>query len=207
MNTAVDPIGDLARYLTAQTPGPLDPAPLVPLLARAWSDLGGDSEESTWSSKLSRIEDPVWEPPILRFDLERHGATVLGSTRAAVHTWRVDVARRTASIEESRRRQVTKMDKRLDAKALPDELLSLIESGADDPRLVWNQDRSEARVVISKAVPMTFKQTTEGRRKRFTDALLERAVARGWPEGGGYTFARTKGPRPSPRNSTEVDPG
>jgi hypothetical protein len=49
--------------------------------------------------KLSRMKDATWNPPILEFTIERHGGTALGSTRASLQRWEInmDCERRVAS--------------------------------------------------------------------------------------------------------------
>jgi hypothetical protein len=37
----------------------------------------------TGQKLLGRMEEVVWEPPILSFTVERHGGTVQGSSRAS----------------------------------------------------------------------------------------------------------------------------
>lgn len=47
---------------------------------------------------LSRMEQIVWEPPVLTFVIARHGGMVLGSTRAELQHWAVDLNKMTAEI-------------------------------------------------------------------------------------------------------------
>jgi hypothetical protein len=37
------------------------------------------------------MEDLEWNPPMLSFIIERHGAMVLGSTRAENQRWEIDM--------------------------------------------------------------------------------------------------------------------
>jgi hypothetical protein len=113
---------------------------------------------------------------------------VLGSKRAEVHTWEFNTVTRTLTRCTSGRRQTKKADPRLDTEALADELVRLIESGANDRRHAWNPDRDQVRVLMDEAIPMTNRQTTQERRKRFAKAMRERAAIRGWPEVQRYTF-------------------
>ena len=60
-------------------------------LAGCWRRIEGyDSEEMT-ANKLGRIEKAEWHPPVLVFVIERHGGTALGSTRAVLQSWLVNV--------------------------------------------------------------------------------------------------------------------
>jgi hypothetical protein len=71
------------------------------LLAVCWHDLDGADQTGMDGGKLiGRMEAVSWEAPILTFKIERHGATMCGSTRADVYTWRVDVNAGTAETDE-----------------------------------------------------------------------------------------------------------
>jgi hypothetical protein len=70
------------------------------LLQDCWSELSGSSQTSMEAYKLSRAEKWDWTPPILSFQIARHGATVFGSTREHLFTWRINVISRTAAVEE-----------------------------------------------------------------------------------------------------------
>jgi hypothetical protein len=179
MSTAFE---DLAKYLHARPSGPVaNERELVRLLAAAWEDLDGSYEQSTTADKLGRIEAPTWDPPVLRFDLERHGATVNGSTRAAVHEWQVDTEARTATIVLERPRQLSQTAARVDVEAIAADLVDKIVDRADDPRLVWNRDRSDVRVKLGDSLPAgAFKQTMAGRTKRLRLALVAELTTRGW---------------------------
>lgn len=60
-------------------------------LAACWVDIEGSNEQGMDDHKLHRIENPRWDPPYVIFELERHGATVAGSSRAEVHRWHVNI--------------------------------------------------------------------------------------------------------------------
>jgi len=40
---------------------------------------------------LGRMEEVLWSPPDLTFSIERHGAAALGSSRAELQEWMIDV--------------------------------------------------------------------------------------------------------------------
>src|SRR5947208_12462125 len=52
---------------------------LVRLLQGCWHNLQGSGETRMAAWKLERIEQVRWDPPVLSFVVERHGAAVLGS--------------------------------------------------------------------------------------------------------------------------------
>jgi hypothetical protein len=158
-----------------------DRATLGILLSAAWRDLDGSGEEGTTGTKLgSRVEKPVWDPPHLLFLLERHGPTVMGSSRANVHHWSVDVDAGTARIVGRSHRQLHPMDPRLNVPGLADELTALVNSRVDDERLDWSPDRTQVKFNISVIVPKTNQQTTTSRRRRLSEALEPRLNQIGW---------------------------
>jgi hypothetical protein len=89
----------LKRILSAMEPGAIaETAEVERLLAGCWDDLGGVDEGGMQGYKLlNRMEDVVWRPPVLSFVIERHGGTVMGSTRAELQHWSVDVDERTTA--------------------------------------------------------------------------------------------------------------
>src|SRR5207237_966444 len=101
----------LCNFLSSLAPGPVeDVSTLERLLEAAWASLGGETFERTYAEKLvGRIESPRWEPPALLFELERHGATSMGSSRAALHTWAVDIRSHDAVVVRESHRQVRQM--------------------------------------------------------------------------------------------------
>ena len=50
------------------------------VLASCWHNLNGGEEGGMEGHKLkNRMESVMWNPPLLEFDIERHGATVNGA--------------------------------------------------------------------------------------------------------------------------------
>lgn len=84
---------ELLAYLASVPAGLIaDTATLEVLLASCWKQFEGSNAEGMAGYKLrGRMEDVVWHPPSLRFMIERHGATVLGSTRAARQEWNINI--------------------------------------------------------------------------------------------------------------------
>jgi hypothetical protein len=176
-------IADLERYLAEGPEGPVpDLDTLAGLLASCWHELAG-SRESRMSGRklLGRIESAEWRPPVIDFVIERHGGTALGSSRAEVQRWSVDVAARTAARSSAGRRQVRPMQMRLNVRPLADELAHLIASRAPDPRLKWSRD-GRVTVRIGKVLPedSAVKQTLLGRRRRLRNQLEQKLAERGW---------------------------
>jgi hypothetical protein len=149
---------------------------LVELLSAAWHAIDGSSDGAMAAYKLKRIEHPAWNPPMLEFDLERHGATVLGSTRAHVDHWRVDTRLWTAAVVECKIRQVHPAAKRWDAGEAAREIAAAIREGRTDERLQWMDDGA-VRVLTPNFMPSGTRETTAG---RLTEQNPWRATSSWW---------------------------
>ncbi len=165
-----DPIQRLQAFLNEQDPGGVDRKALMEHLGPAWPTLEGGDETAMDSRKLDRIEEPMWSPPILSFEIERHGAVVAGgSTRGEVQMWEVDMVNKTVSVVRTRVRQLRPMAARLDLKAMADEIVAVIESAGEDASLVWSPDHRTVKIKIGEIIPaeLTFKETLTSRRRTF----------------------------------------
>jgi hypothetical protein len=76
--------------------------PLAALLAGCWREFAGGDPERICAGKLYRMETVRWHPPVLSFTMERHRAMGVGSTRAELQNWRVNLDRKIAQCERSR---------------------------------------------------------------------------------------------------------
>lgn len=150
-------------------------------LARSWEELSGEVGNMEGSKVIGRIEHVTWSPPILTFTIERHGGTVLGSVYAATQYWTVDIANGTASLEPGESRLVGARERPLRIEPLTEEVVKLVVSGKDDPRLKWHS-ASKVRVLISKILPKgpTAQKTLIGRRRRLARAIEESLSIHGW---------------------------
>jgi hypothetical protein len=182
----------LREYLNGLGPGPHDgTTDLERLLVKVWDMLGGDESGMTGQKLVGRIEHVEWYPPMLSFLIERHGGTVLGSTRAGVQRWSVDLDRQTATCKLSGHRQVCPMARRVDVGPIADEIAESILVGEADERLTWLGE-GLVRVEAGKIVPANsgYKQTIQGRRQRVKEAVIERLTGSGWNHLGRNTFGR-----------------
>lgn len=177
-----DRFSQLSGYLSGQQPGPLpDQNSIAKLLAAVWEDLSTSDQTKMTADKLWRMESPTWEPPHLRFVIERHGAMRGGgSGRAELHTWEVDVERRAATLTNEGRRQIVPMDARFDVRPIVAELVEAILVGNNDQRLKWNADGITVQLIPEAIVPATNQQTTAARRKRLRACLTEALAPHGW---------------------------
>ena len=132
---------------------------------------------------LGRMEDVTWDPHILTFKIERHGGTVMGSSRAEFQRWKVDVNKMTVGYEISGHRQIHPMVKRLDVRPIAEEIVQLILDKKEDERLKWKQDRVTINIGKIKELEAgsALPQTLAGRRKRFRTVVDELLVEKaGW---------------------------
>jgi hypothetical protein len=179
-------IEQLRRFLARISPGsvsPVDRAELVHVLGYCWDSLGGSREQAMAEYKLDRMEAPSWNPPVLSFTIERHGATVMGSTRAEKQHWSVNVDKGIAEQYAEGYRQLTPKDSNFDAKPLADELAGIILRGGKDDRLEWSATGS-VRLLTGEIIPAGIKRTIEGRKKRLIDEVDKRLAPKGWTRRG-----------------------
>jgi hypothetical protein len=196
MHDAESPRLDRLRsYLASIPAGPITELGELPnLLATCWGDLhGGDFEAMAGHKLHNRMEDVTWDPPVLSFTIERHGGTVLGSSRATLQRRDVDVVEGSASCMEVGHRQLRPMQPRLDVAPLVEEIAGLIVAEQEDRRLTWDAE-GQVRVLIRYILPSgsAVKQTLAVRRKRFRTALEERLCEAGWEECGLYQYRQGK---------------
>ncbi len=174
---------DLVNYLKSLAPGPIsDTARLEELLAICWVTFDGGKQEGMSGDKLyGRMEEVIWKPPILSFIIERHGGTVLGSTRADLHTWEVNVQEWSASLNTGKYRQLRPRQERVDVRPTAKDIIDSIVNHREHDNLKWNKDNS-VRVLISSVFPTgsAVNQTLRGRRRRLQKILDEELNTLGW---------------------------
>lgn len=183
----------LLEYLESVPVGSLDDVgALEGLLSQVWGDFeGGDKEGMTGDKLPGRMEKANWNPPVISFEIERHGGIVLGSSRAEIHSWRVDVANYTATIEGIGRRQIHPIQQRLDIDPLADEIANAIKSRQDHQGLKWTKT-GDVQVFTAMVLPAAVKQTMADRKKRLYAAIDSRLTPDGWERNRSYyRFRRT----------------
>ena len=183
---------ELRNYLNTLEPGPVEETThLERLLAEVWDDLGGDNGGMAGHKLIRRMEQVEWHRPILTFLIERHGGTVLGSTRAELQRWSVHLDRGTATCVRVSSRQLLPLAERVDVGPIADEVAHMIAGGEADDRLRWLGD-GRVRVVMVRIFPERsgYKRTVQGRRRRLREALIERLGPRGWGHLGRNTFGQ-----------------
>jgi len=91
----------LRDFCAALPPGPVaDVRTLEPLLAAVWHTLPSDDPSMERYKLLGRMEAVAWDAPVLNFRIERHGTIALGSSRASIDAWTVDIDQMTTSVEK-----------------------------------------------------------------------------------------------------------
>ena len=158
------------------SPGKIDePLKISELLALAWETLTGGTDEGMEGYKLiDRMEKVEWGPPVLRFEIERHGATAMGSLRADLHEWTIDLCKATAECVSKGSRLISPMAPGLDVEPLAAEVAGLIRDRRQDERVQWYGE-DQIRIKIGKILPegSAVKQTLAERRSRFRKALTD----------------------------------
>src|SRR5437773_808275 len=115
--TPMTNLDQLQRHCAALPPGPVaNVATVERLLAACWHEFGGDDGGMEGYKLLNRMEAVTWNSPILTFRIDRHGETVLGSTRARRDEWKVDLKLLTTKVKTVGRPQVRPRQQRLDVK-------------------------------------------------------------------------------------------
>jgi len=174
----------LMTYLRQAPEGKIvDTAELEKLLAECWNELVGDYGGMKPHKLLGRVEDVLWRPPILHFLIERHGGTAMGSSRAELQHWTVDVEHKTATVGVGGYRQISPRAAPLDVESITEEVVHLVLNRVEDDRLKWSK-KGHVQVLIGRILPegSAFKQTLLRRRSRVSDAISRGLTGHGWRE-------------------------
>jgi hypothetical protein len=154
---------------------------VLSLLFGCWDDLVGSDAGGMTKDDIVflRCENLSWDPPVLSFKIVRHGGVLEGSKRGDVQAWDVDVTQATATFAVAGRRQLRPNDGRLDVNAVAYEIAAIVIEFRDDRRVVRSGSK-RIRILIGKVILRTSKQTTAGRRRRFTKRLEGLLAPNGW---------------------------
>ena len=161
-----------------------DSTELENILAECWEEFTSEYGGMKPHKLLGRMEEVNWKSPILSFVIERHGGTVLGSTRADIQRWNLNIEQKTASVTKAGYRQIYKRDSVFDVEPIADKLAGLIINGRRDELLKWSE---EGRVqILTGKIIYGPRNTAGGRRKRLNKALEERLNPKGWNRKGAW---------------------
>jgi hypothetical protein len=157
------------------------------LLSQCWHELEGAGETSMAAYKLGRAEQLSWCPPCLSFTIERHGATVQGSTRGTLQRWTANLETLQVTYEEGGHRQLYPTAARLDVRPIAQRILTAVQKGrGSDSEFVRNRTLvwKDANTLVMEPGRLLladgYKQTIDGRRKRLRTELLTRVGELGW---------------------------
>ena len=154
---------------------------VIQLLFECWDELDGSGDTSMDIMKLHRYENLTFIPPAtIEFEIERHGASVLGSGYAHVYLWTINLKEGSANCGYPKQRFTGKRDKPLKVKPLAENIAQqIVNLNKNHEMLDWKSDR-KVKVRIAKVIPETNMQTTTARRKRFRNELEELLRPHGW---------------------------
>jgi len=174
----------LMIYLKQTPEGEItDTAELEELLAECWDEFVGDYGGMEPQKLLGRMEDVLWRPPILEFVIERHGGTAMGSSRAELQLWKVDIERKTVTMQVYDYRQTRLRQATLNVRPIAKEIVQLILNCKNDDRLKWHEG-GRVQVLTGRILPegSAVQQTLIGRRKRLRSEIIRQLTEHGWRE-------------------------
>ena len=183
-----DSYDDLVRFLNGLSDGDFNEqvaSRLSKLLTFCWESFDGSSETSMAAHKIDgRARGFKWKSPILTFEIERHGGTVIGSTRADRQEWTIDVEKRTARPAMIGYRQLTPRASAFKTEPVVEHFVDVVSQRLTTPpgwNLTWISD-DEIRVVVRSLLPdpSGFQKTMEGRTKRLRERLISAMAAKDW---------------------------
>jgi len=127
------------------------------------------------------MESVSWDPPVLHFNVERHGGSVLGSVYGEVQSWTVNLEKRTAVCGGGGRRLLRQRQKPLNIDPLVIRVVNSIKEHKDDECLKWLSE-SRVKVLAGKILPAgsAAKETLASRRKRLGQKIEQEMSLLGW---------------------------
>jgi hypothetical protein len=152
---------DIKTFLIGQPKGliPLEMThELISMLSGIWDQFVGSDETRMTASKLSgRAEKLSWDPSAstLEFEIERHGATVKGSSRAEIQNWVIDLKDGTAHQSANGYIQLRKQNPPLSFDLIVTKLVEAVVAGPDHNykcSIVWGGE-DDLRIIPNVLVP------------------------------------------------------
>lgn len=173
----------LRELLQTLAPGLVeDPNAIEMLMMESWDYFDGGSAQGMNPEKLSRcVENLEWDPPRLTFVIERHGGKFAGgSTRAEKQRWNLDLEKFTARCASAGYRQNEPRQPKLDLAPLVEKVLDAVKSERHENFLKWYTSQ-HVHINTSAVLPPTpYKDTQNGRSKRFRAKLFPALEGLGW---------------------------
>lgn len=208
MREGLTPSASLRQLLSQLSPGPVPPElqhRVKDLLSYCWPGFAGHDQTRLRPHRLLQAEDLTWEPPYLCFAIERHGATMLGSSRAEIEYWHVDLDREEAILAGQSWRQLYPRRPPWNAKPVAEELAQAILQGREHPALTW-QGPNTVRVRTKEVIPdydRSPRRTLGGRQSRLWREMEARLGPHGWKR---LPFSSKFVREPTPASSGEPSP-
>lgn len=182
------PITQLRSILDSLGPGMIqgeDRRQIERLLADAWDLFPADHGGMEGYKVRGRTEQLTWSPPKLTFTIERHGGFVLGSTRAELQHWTLDLDNQSAGFETGYRQLIARAPV-FKTGPVAEELAAKILAGTDDDRLRRSKDGRRVQVRMRAVLPAgAAKATQQGRSQRLRRDLAAILEPRGWRKASG----------------------
>lgn len=184
---------ELKSLLRELHPGNIEGEPedkIRSLLLYVWDLLKGSDATSLSVLKLHRMEKLVYEPPsTIKFEIERHGSTVMGSVYADVHLWTINLTDLTASCDVHHKKRVVGVRAApLKVKPLAERVVNdIVDLKQDSDFLEWKPN-GQVKVRIAEIIPATNQQTTTARRKRFRQCVEDLLKPHGWKATSSYNL-------------------
>jgi hypothetical protein len=177
-----EPARDLVDLLG--DPGPVPASRQQAVLARlavVWDSLHGADQTHMTAHKLTRAEHLQWQPPVLRFSIERHPAGPGQSDTVPMQGWAVDLEAGTAVLTGTTYQQSVLAAHRWEARPVVAELAAKLRYGAADPRLRWTDERDTCFPVLANILPPSaLGAVRQAMTRRFLDAWRSMMLALGW---------------------------
>jgi hypothetical protein len=184
---------DALRTLMTDVPSGPIPNDMIKELERriieAWDDisLAGTSLDMHSWKLATRMESIVWDPPHLRFRVEKHRAIAMGSTRAEIWAVNLLLEEGFAYCHKVGYRQLYARDGSLNFAKIAEGILELINNGEEShPGLKWLERGTKIRIILVRFLPKSrFKETAQSRSRKLRKKLGEILGKAGWIETGG----------------------
>ena len=109
-------------------------------LAECWTEFEGSGSARMTSAKLHRVEGLEWRSPCLIFIIERHGPTVLGSKRADLHLWELNMETKISVCTSNGYRQLRANAPRLDVDKIVASIIEIVRTGSRSDRNVISME-------------------------------------------------------------------
>ena len=107
----------------------------------------------------------------------------MGSSRAELQHWTVDVEHKTVTMGVKGYRQISPRAAALDVNPIAEEIVQQVLSRARDDRLKWSR-KGQVQVLIGKILPESSacEQTLLARRSRVSSVIRKKLIEHGWIE-------------------------